>query len=140
MLSRFILGGIFIYASFGKILDPQAFADILYNYRLLPDFLINLFAVFLPWLEMMAGLCLVAGIFARTNAIILSSLLAVFIVALTINLIRGLDFNCGCFYPGGEGSSNPLTLIFRDFLMLIPGLIIILFMKKPLPALKKEIK
>jgi putative oxidoreductase len=80
VLSRFILGGIFIVASFGKIQNPQAFADILYNYKLLPGFVINFLAVYLPWLEMMAGLCLMAGIFTRTNAIILSSLLVVFIV------------------------------------------------------------
>jgi uncharacterized membrane protein YphA (DoxX/SURF4 family) len=131
VLSRFVLGGIFIYASFGKIQDPQAFADILYNYKLLPDFFINFLAVYLPWLEMLAGLCLVAGIFSRTSAIILSSMLVVFIVALTINALRGLDFNCGCFSPGSEGSSDPFALIVRDLLMLIPGFIIIFFVKEP---------
>lgn len=138
VLSRFILGGIFIYASFNKIQNPQAFADILYNYKLLPDFFINFLAVYLPWLEMMAGLCLVAGIFARTSAIILSIMLGIFIVALAINAFRGLDFNCGCFSPLGEGSSDPVALIFRDLLMLIPGFLIIFFAKEPKPKLKAK--
>jgi hypothetical protein len=69
----------------------------------------------------------VAGIFKRTAAIILFSLLFVFIIAISINLIRGLNFDCGCFTTViTEKGSDPVGLLIRDILMLIPGGIIIL--------------
>ena len=41
VLLRLLLGVIFVYASFDKILRPAAFAEIIYNYQILPDPLIN---------------------------------------------------------------------------------------------------
>jgi uncharacterized membrane protein YphA (DoxX/SURF4 family) len=133
-LCRFILGGLFIYASIDKIAHPAAFAKIIYNYRLFPDFSVYPLAVFLPWVEMFTGIFLVAGIFKKTAASMLSILLILFIGALSFNLIRGLDFNCGCFTTAATGKSEPLGLIFRDFLLLIPGLIIIFFQKEKIHA------
>ncbi len=126
VLCRFILGGLFIYASISKIVHPYAFAKIIYNYKLLPDILIYISAISLPWVEMISGLFLVAGIFKRTAAIILFSLLIIFIIAISINLIRGLDFDCGCFTTvTTENGSDPVGLLIRDILMLIPGGVII---------------
>jgi uncharacterized membrane protein YphA (DoxX/SURF4 family) len=128
-LCRFILGGLFIYASIDKIVHPEAFAKIIYNYRLFPAFSIHLLAVVLPWIEMITGLFLVAGFFKQTAAIMLSTLLVLFIAALSFNLLRGLDFNCGCFTTTSTSNGDPLGLIFRDVLLLIPGLIIIFFQR-----------
>ncbi len=126
VLCRFILGGLFIYASISKIAHPYAFAKIVYNYKLLPETLIYISAIALPWVEMISGFFLVAGIFKRTAAIILFSLLVIFIIAISINLIRGLDFDCGCFTTVAAGNgSDPVGLLIRDFLMLIPGGVII---------------
>jgi len=49
VLSRLLLGGIFVYASYDKILHPVPFAEIIYNYQILPDVLVNLVSLFLPW-------------------------------------------------------------------------------------------
>jgi hypothetical protein len=47
---------------------------------------------------------------------------------LTINLIRGHEFNCGCFSAGQSGySSSPKVTIARDIFYFILGLQIILF-------------
>jgi uncharacterized membrane protein YphA (DoxX/SURF4 family) len=62
LASRIILGGIFIYAGVIKILDPAGFARDVSNYRMLPDLLVNPFAVVLPWIEVLAGLSLLLGI------------------------------------------------------------------------------
>ena len=51
LLFRLFLGILFIYASVDKILHPAAFAKIVYNFHILPGFLINLFAIILPWVE-----------------------------------------------------------------------------------------
>ncbi len=135
VLCCFILGGLFIYASIDKIVHPHAFAKIIYNYQLMPKIFIYFTAVTLPWVEIVAGLALVAGIYRRASAVILSALLFVFAVAISINLIRGLNFDCGCFSTiATEGGSDPLGLLFRDILILIPGLIVIFFYR----PLKKE--
>lgn len=134
MVSRLILGGLFIYASIDKILHPQAFADIIYNYKLLPQIFIYLAAITLPWLEMISGLCVVTGFFRRAGAVVLGSLLLVFIIAISINLARGLDFDCGCFTTiKTEGGSDPVGLLIRDILLLFPASIIIFFTRKKKP-------
>lgn len=132
LLCRFILGGLFIYASIDKIANPKAFAAIVYNYKLLPDAFINFFAVLLPWLEIVAGIMLVTGIYIRAAAYLLSELLMVFIVAISFNLIRGLDFDCGCFTTvvTSGAKSDPVGLLIRDILLLIPGLVILFFYKQ----------
>jgi uncharacterized membrane protein YphA (DoxX/SURF4 family) len=131
-ICRLILGGLFIYASLDKIVNYHAFARIIHNYKLVPDILIYIMAVTLPWVELISGLFLVSGIYKRTAAIILSGLLFVFITAITINLIRGLNFDCGCFSTTltSEGS-DPVGLLIRDILILVPGLVIIFFQPPP---------
>jgi uncharacterized membrane protein YphA (DoxX/SURF4 family) len=132
-VSGFILGGLFIYASIDKIVHPHAFAKIIHNYRMVPDIFIYIMAIILPWVEMMAGLCAVSGIFRRSAAIILSALLGVFAIAISINLIRGLQFDCGCFSTViTEEGSNPVGLLIRDILILIPGIVIMFFNKSSL--------
>ena len=128
LIANFTLGGLFVYASISKIMYPFEFSKIIYNYRLLPDFLINFTAVTLPWIELISGILLVFGIFTRSSAIILSSLLIIFIIAIGISIIRGIDLSCGCFSINArESNTNGFLLIARDLLMLIPGMIIIFF-------------
>lgn len=127
-LCRLILGGLLIYASIDKIAHPYAFAKIIHNYQLMPDIFIYFMAVTLPWVEAVAGVFLVLGLFKRTSAIFLSSLLVVFAIAISINLIRGINFDCGCFSTvTTEAGSDPLGLLVRDILILIPGVIVIFF-------------
>lgn len=134
-LCRLILGGLFIYASIDKIVNPHAFARIIHNYKLVPDIFIYAMAITFPWVELIAGLFLVSGIYKRTAAIILSGMLTVFAIAISINLIRGLKFDCGCFSTSlTESGSDPVGLLIRDILILIPGLIIIFFQE---PAKQK---
>jgi len=51
LAARLVMAGIFLYASIDKIAHPAAFAKDIYNYQILPDALINLTALLLPWLE-----------------------------------------------------------------------------------------
>lgn len=100
--ARLVMAGIFIYASIDKIAHPAAFAKDVYNYRILPDALINLTALVLPWLELFLGLCLLAGIWLPGAVLTVNGLLGVFLAALVFNLARGLDVNCGCFSTGSD--------------------------------------
>lgn len=128
---RFILGFVFVYAASGKIMNPYAFSKIIYNYKLLPDIFIYLPALILPWLELIAGIFLIFGILKKGSAAILTLMLGIFIMAISINLFRGLSFDCGCFSTlSGTGSHNPYILLLRDILLVIPGIIILTENKK----------
>ncbi len=122
IISRLILGGIFIFASVDKIAHPDQFAEIVYNYKLLPGMTVNAMAIVLPWVEMVAGLFLVLGIWVKDSAAILGALLVVFIGAIGINLARGLDFDCGCFSTSGHRKDASILLLVRDLVLLLPVL------------------
>lgn len=129
-LARLALGGIFIYASLGKIAHPLEFARIIKNYQILPEFLVTLPALVLPWVELLAGLLLIAGIWTRSAALVLSSLLLAFILALAVNAVRGIDVSCGCFSTSAADTENAWILISRDLLILLPGLVIVFFSRE----------
>jgi len=130
LIFRLILGVTFFYASLDKIAHPEQFAKIVYNYKILPGFLINLFAVTLPWIEFLAGLFLILGIFTESASILISFLLVIFVIAISINLfIRGVDLNCGCFSTNPTGKKEGINLLFKDFLFLFMGLMIFFFNK-----------
>lgn len=96
-LFRVLFALIFIIAGIDKIADPEGFAVTISNYRLLPVPIINLFAIVLPWIEVVAALLLLFGDMLEENIIILNGLLIVFTFMVIIAVIRGLDIHCGCF-------------------------------------------
>ena len=57
----------------------------------------NLVAVFLPWIEALAGVLLIVGLWKRESAAVIAGLLVVFIAAAASVMARGIDVeNCGC--------------------------------------------
>ncbi len=117
-----IMAGIFIYASIDKIAQPAAFAKDVYNYQILPDSLVNLTALVMPWLELFLGLCLLAGIWLPGAVLTINGLLVVFLAALLFNLARGLDVNCGCFSTGADAAAMSTTYyLIRDIAFLAIG-------------------
>ena len=99
------LGVVFIYASFHKIADLPDFAHMIYNYKLTPAALINLLAIYLPWIELVAGVVLILGVLripgGRGAAALVGAMLLVFIGAIGINLARDNAIDCGCFEGSG---------------------------------------
>jgi len=97
LLLRLVLGGAFIVAGTLKFLQPATFAADIGNYRLLPHEAINLLAITLPWIEVVAGVLLVLGFWRRASAAVIAVLLIIFLTAIGQALARGLDVRCGCF-------------------------------------------
>ena len=62
---RLILAGVFLFAAFPKLLDPVTFARDIDNYRFVPDALIGPIALMLPVAEVIIGIALLSGVFAR---------------------------------------------------------------------------
>ncbi|MDQ3194328.1 MAG: DoxX family membrane protein [Bacteroidota bacterium] len=122
---RIIVGGVFIYASLDKLMNQEEFSKAIFNYKFLPDIFINIFAIVIPYLELIAGVLLVLGIFKRGSSFTFILLLIVFIIALTQAYIRGLDISCGCFSLETVGQKSDILLrIAEDILLLAASTII----------------
>lgn len=122
---RFILGQLFILASFDKILHPAAFADAVANYQILPGALVAPVAVLLPWVELVCGLALVLKVLVRGAGLILLILMTVFLAALGYNLWRGLDVACGCFSSDPLGEPHVLLSLIRDGALWIMAVVVL---------------
>jgi uncharacterized membrane protein YphA (DoxX/SURF4 family) len=97
LAARIGTGLVLAWAGLAKIGDPQAFAEQVHNFRILPVALENLAAMTLPWVEVVASLALLLGVGARPAAGRATALLAVFTAAVLAAIYRGLDIECGCF-------------------------------------------
>jgi rhodanese-related sulfurtransferase len=128
VLSRLFLGGIFVYASCDKILHPVFFAETVYNYQVLPDLLVNITALVLPWVELLVGLALILGLWLAGALVISNLLLLVFSGTLVFNLARGLDIDCGCFTSsiGPSSGGHMLWYLVRDGFFLLVGVFLFL--------------
>jgi putative oxidoreductase len=124
---RVILGAIFVYASLYKIAYVDQFAKAIYYYHFLPGWAINLLAVFMPWIELIAGICLIIGLMPRGAVALINVLLVMFFIALLSALVRGINIDCGCFSGSGHARSSAINVILRDIPMLIMGIQIFFF-------------
>lgn len=119
------VGALFVAAALPKVVDPPAFAQMIYNYRIVPGFAVNAAALVMPWVELLAGAALILGIWRRSSATIIGALLVVFIIAIGINLARGHAVNCGCFDVSGAVKDQAQLLsemrwvVLRDLGMLL---------------------
>ena len=99
---RLLLGVIFIQSALSKIMRPAVFALNVIDYGMMPAWGVNLFALILPWAELVAGLFLVLGIRTSTAATLIGGMNIIFIVGLVNVLWQELPINCGCFGEAGE--------------------------------------
>ena len=126
---RLLLGTVFCYAAIDKIVHIDQFARLIYYYHILPGWAINIMAVFMPMVEMVAGLALILGIWPRGATVLIGAMLVMFLVALTIVYLRGIDINCGCFSTSARGKSSAMNLILRDIPLLLACIQIFCFGK-----------
>ena len=122
LLSRIVLGGVFLVAGASKVLDPGALAASIRSYELpLPEWFVSLSAHALPFLEILLGLYLLAGLFTRLSAWATNGLMILFILALMQGAMRGLQIDCGCFGSSTEAGNLWLDAA-RDVGLLVLGL------------------
>ncbi len=107
--ARWYLGALFVAASLHKIANPFSFAVDVATYDILPLSLVNLTAIVLPWLELVAGAMLLLGVRTRAAALLVAGMMSVFLAALGIALAKGLDVSCGCFASQGA-AEDPISL------------------------------
>ncbi len=113
---RLVLGTVFLWASFDKILDPASFAKNISNYHVIPFGLENTIAIILPWLEFFIGTGLILGIMVDGSIMISSFLLLLFNILIGQAIIRGFNIECGCGLK--EGQMAGVGKIFENFALL----------------------
>lgn len=114
--ARWVLAAVFLFAGIIKVQEPQAFADSIAAYQILPLSLINIAALSLPVLEILVGVMLLSGYEAGLAALMGLLLMGAFAVAMGLALARGLVIECGCF-GSGEASTVKMWLeVGRDLL------------------------
>ncbi|MDD2707004.1 MAG: DoxX family membrane protein [Verrucomicrobiae bacterium] len=117
LILRWGIGGLFVYAGMVKTLSPQSFADSIETFKILPFYLINLFALGLPLFEILVGGLFLIGCQERGAAFSVLVLIAVFLFALVSTLARGIKVDCGCFGSNSHSNWNVGVALARDLVI-----------------------
>jgi putative oxidoreductase len=133
LAARLYLGTIFLLACWHKLTDPGAFALDIATYQILPLALINPMALVLPWVELLAGIMMLIGFRTRPAALLIAGMMAIFLVAISLALGKGLEMSCGCFASQGA-AEDPISwrTIVRDSGWLLLALYVLLLDRRPL--------
>jgi len=128
-VARLGLAAVFLVSGVLKAIDADATYVAVRAYDVLPKAGVTLVAGILPWLEIVLGLLLLAGLATRVVAVASASLLVVFIAGVTQAWARGLSIDCGCFGGGGAVDPGQTTYgleLLRDagFLLMAAWLIV----------------
>ncbi len=97
LYSRIFLGAMFFLSSLGKVTDVKGFAVAVGDYKMLPESAALPFAYTLSWTELVLGVILLFGVRLKEAGILSVILTAVFLIAVSVSLARGLQIDCGCF-------------------------------------------
>lgn len=97
LIGRVLLGGLFCFAAFKKLQDPQGFLFAINGFKILPPHLAYTTAFALPCVEMLAGAMLVLGVWTRAAALVIVALLGAFVLGILHVLYHGYDTKCSCF-------------------------------------------
>jgi uncharacterized membrane protein YphA (DoxX/SURF4 family) len=129
VLVRVLVGGVFVFAGFSKLLLPQAeVVALIQQYAVLPPTLIPFIAALLPWLELASGTALCLGFYTTPAAVLVGVQLVGFSLLMLVVLVTGVPIeDCGCF--GNLGlRETPLQVLIRDLVML--ALLVPVFMRQ----------
>lgn len=120
--ARIALGCMFLWSSLPKIRQPYDFLSAVYSYELVGPKLGMLVAMTLPWLELLAGICLIGGVFVSGALLVSAGLGAMFAFVVGSALYRGLDISCGCFSSSAGDQISYMTLIRAIGILFLSGL------------------
>ncbi|MCB9209900.1 MAG: DoxX family membrane protein [Ignavibacteriales bacterium] len=135
-ITRIYLALVFILSGLDKINNLEAFAVSIENYKILPIESINIIAIVIPWMELVAGALLLIGLYIKENSLIITTLLLIFTVAIISAIARNLDIDCGCQGTFDGQKVGTLKLI-ENFSLMIVGYLSIKFPKQVLTYIKR---
>ncbi len=118
---RALVGAWFITAGWGK--TGENFAGVVKEYQLLPDRLVLPVANYLPYVELLVGICFFCGLFTRLSCVGMAAMLVIFIGAISIAWAQGkTHLECGC-NPllakfGIQEKVGPVPIVIDAFMLL----------------------
>ena len=122
LVLRLVLGAVFLYAAWTKLrASPLVFAMSVDSYRLLPEWAVLGVAYSLPWLELLVGILLLAGMWVRYVAAVASAILVMFFALMLRSYVQGEGIDCGCF---GVGEAISVKTLLRDGSLLAAAVLL----------------
>jgi len=132
LLFRIVLGIVFLCAAVPKIISPYGFAEAVYRYQAAPYFMVNITAIFLPWVELVSGLCLLfSKTFRAASSLVVLGLMIFFTALVSVTVFRGIDISCGCFSVNPDAASIGWKKIAENTLMTVMAVFVFLDALKP---------
>jgi uncharacterized membrane protein YphA (DoxX/SURF4 family) len=129
LLVRLGLAAVWLVSGAVKVSDLNQTYIAVQAYDLLPGGVVSVVAAGLPFLELVLGVLLLAGIGTRVVAVVSVVVLVAFIFGVAQSWARGLTIDCGCFGGGGQveaGQTRYPQEIARDlgFLLIAAWLVV----------------
>jgi uncharacterized membrane protein YphA (DoxX/SURF4 family) len=144
LLGRLFLAGVFIYAGYAKLTNPNHpqslhpffvlkfqvlanldnFAKQVDAFKLLPESIVPAFSHALPFVEIGLGLLLLIGWQVRIWSAFVTLILAMFFTVVTRAYLLHMDINCGCF---ATPEKITLLTLLRDGSMLALSVLVTVF-------------
>lgn len=123
LVLRVLIGAVFVYAAYTKLRQSWLlFALSIDSYQLLPEWAVFAVARTLPWLELLLGILLIAGVWLRQLSIAATAILGLFFTVMVVSYFRGAGIDCGCF---GVGEPLSARTLIRDGVLLASALALV---------------
>lgn len=89
-----------------KIGHPAELASAIAGFRLLPPAVVGPLALALPFVELLLGAYLIAGLFTKTIAFVVAAQFIVYSGAIASAVLRHIPASCGCFGPNDSATAD----------------------------------
>jgi uncharacterized membrane protein YphA (DoxX/SURF4 family) len=123
LVVRVLLGGLLVVAGTLKIGHATELAANIAGFRLLPATIVGPLAVAIPFIEILLGAYLVAGLFTRAAATLAALQFVCYAGAIASAVVRHIPVNCGCFGPNDSAVADWPHVAF-DLMLAVASLFI----------------
>ena len=123
LTARVMVGGLLVATGALKVGHPAALAAAVASFRLLPPAVVGPMALALPYVELLVGLYLLAGLFTQIAAVVAAVQFLAYGSAVASAVVRHIPAGCGCFGPHDTAVADWPHAAFDLVLAIVAGFI-----------------